>query len=90
MTMRIFARVQNSMVVELLRKDAAIATLFHPGLVWVDVSQQPMVKEGWTYDGTRFTAPALTPPDPPPPTLGDIQAQIDVLRAQVAALTKHP
>jgi hypothetical protein len=90
MTMRIFARVQNSMVVELLSTDAAIATLFHPGLVWVDVSQQPMVKEGWAYDGTRFTAPALTPPDPLPPTLGDIQAQIDVLRAQVAALTKHP
>lgn len=90
MTMKIFARVQDSTVAELLRTDAAIATLFHPGLVWVDVSRQPMVREGWAYDGTRFTAPAPTPPDPPPPTLGDIQAQIDVLRAQVAALTKHP
>jgi len=90
MTMKIFARVENSIVAELLRTDAAIATLFHPGLVWVDVSQQPMVKEGWAYDGTRFTAPAVTPPDPPPPTLRDIQAQIDVLRAQVAALVKHP
>ena len=90
MTMKSFARVQNGTVAELLHTDAAIATLFHPGLVWVDVSQQPMVKEGWAYDGTHFTAPALTPPSPPPPPLVDMQAQIDVLRAQVAALTKHP
>ena len=90
MTMKIYARVQAGTVAELLSTNAMIATLFHPDLLWVDVSEQPMVKEGWVYDGKRFTAPPLTPPNPPPPTLGDIQAQINLLRAQVAALTKHP
>lgn len=87
--MKTYARVLDGAVVELLRTDDAITTLFHPGLVWIDVSGQPTVKEGWHYDGAHFAPPAALPAEPPQLTLAEIQAQIEALRAQVALLARH-
>lgn len=87
--MKTYARVLDGAVAELLRTDDAITTLFHPGLVWIDVSGQPAVTEGWRYDGTRFAPPTPLPPEPAQPSLAEIQAQVQALRAQVASLARH-
>jgi hypothetical protein len=85
--MKTFARIQNGAVAELFATDADIGQLFAPALLWVDVTDLPGVVQGWLYDGSVFTAP---PPvsAPPAPSLADLQAQLQALAAQIAALTK--
>lgn len=84
--MRTYARIQNGLVVELLKTDSDIAKLFPPELVWVDVSGQPNVKDGWRYDGKSFTAPSTVPPAAPLPTIAELQAQLAALNAKMAML----
>jgi len=86
MTMKTYARIQDGMVAELLRTDAPIGTLFHPGMTWIDVSDQANVAEGWTFDGTRF-ARAVVPVAPAGlPTMPQVLADLAALKAEVAAL----
>ena len=86
MTLKTYARVQDGIVAELMRTGAVISTLFHPGLTWIDVSGQPTVAEGWTFDGTRF-APVATPVEPAGlPTMPQILADLASLKAEVAAM----
>lgn len=40
---------------------------YHDGLTFVDISGNPDVQVGWSYDGAHFSPP----PPPPPPTLAD-------------------
>ena len=82
-----FARIQDGAVAELFATDADINLLFAPALVWVDVTGVPGVVEGWRYDGSDFTPPPPVPA-PPAPSLGDLEAQLQTLAAQIAALTK--
>lgn len=65
-----YARIQDGVVAELYTplQGVSIATCFAPGLVWIDVTSQPDVAPGWTYDGSTFAAP-VTPPLTPQQTL---------------------
>jgi len=84
--MRTYARIRSGLVVELLKTDGDITSMFNPELVWVDVSSQPNVTEGWHFDGASFLPPAPPPPMAPAPTVAELQVQIAALGAQLAAL----
>jgi len=45
--MQIYARIENNKVAELFTTDADIKQLFHPSLVWVDVTHVAGVEIGW-------------------------------------------
>ncbi|WP_052742276.1 tail fiber assembly protein [Pseudomonas frederiksbergensis] len=71
--MKTYAHIYNGLVVELFSTDLDITTLFHPSLVWVDVTDQPDVIPGWTaeqVDGVWVIAPYV----PPPPTYAELLA----------------
>ena len=85
--MKIYARIQDGLIAELLRTDDDITGLFNPALSWVDVSSQPDIAEGWHFDGTNFTPPSPPPPGAPGPTIAELQTQLAALSAQLAALS---
>lgn len=86
MTPKIYARIQGGVVAEVLHTEAAISTLFHPGIVWVDITGDTKVVEGWTFDGARF-APAATPVEAVGmPTMPQILAELASLKAEIAAI----
>ena len=72
---------------ELVATDFDIATLFNPALVWVDVSNVTGIAPGWRQSANGFSPPP-TPPAPTPPTLVELQTQLDAISAQITALTK--
>jgi hypothetical protein len=51
---------------------------FAPNMVFVDITNQPQVQEGWSHDGTGFSAPGV-----PVPTTEEINAP---LLAELSAL----
>jgi hypothetical protein len=59
--MRIWGRVADGAICELLHTDRGINELFHPDLQWVDVTDQEEVLEGWLWDGERARAPEGVP-----------------------------
>jgi hypothetical protein len=85
--MRTYARVQDGVVAELLKTSSDVTQMFHPSLVWVDVSSNAAIREGWHFDGKEFSGP----PQPSEPasgsTLADLQAQLVLLEAKFAALS---
>ncbi len=87
--MRTYARIQDGCVAELLKTDGDITAMFNPELVWIDVSAQPSVAEGWQFNGTTFTTPVIVPPTAPVVTLAELQAQIAALSAQLAAFSEQ-
>jgi hypothetical protein len=60
--MKTYARVYNGIVRELLSTDGDITKMFHPDLVWIDVTGfDPRPQEGWTYtDEGGFDLPGVT------------------------------
>jgi hypothetical protein len=56
--MRIWGRIADGVVCELVHSDRAISELFHPALHWVDMTDQAEVAEGWLWDGERAHGPA--------------------------------
>lgn len=95
-TMKTYARIQNGTVAELLRTDLPISGLFHPGLTWIDISDQPGIGEGWTFDGMRFAKAAVPASPVLIPTMAELLAELASLKAEVATLkaevlpsTKH-
>jgi hypothetical protein len=84
--MRIYARIQNGIVAELLKTEGDITRMFNWALVWVDVSSQADVAEGWHFDGTQFITPASPQPVAQIPSITELQAQLAALSAQIAAL----
>lgn len=85
--MRTYARMQNGIVAEVLKTDGDITRMFNPALVWVDISSQADVVEGWHFDGTNFTAPATHHTSAQVPSIAELQAQLAALSAQIAALS---
>jgi hypothetical protein len=85
--MKTYARINNGIVAELLETDGDITGMFHSALVWVDISSQAGVKEGWQFDGTNFTAPSTHQTIAQAPSLAQLQAQLAILSAQIAALS---
>lgn len=85
--MKTYARIQDGLVAELLKTDGNITSMFNPGLIWMDVTSQPGIAENWQFDGTNFAPPSVPPPAAPVPTIAELQAQIAVISAQLAALS---
>jgi len=90
--MKTYARIQDGRVAELLTTAANPGSLYHPSLLWVDVSGMSSVAVGWNYDGSRFSA---RQPQPQPqqatatkPTIEDLQSHLSLISAQIAALRK--
>jgi len=75
---RVFALIQNDLVHEIIRTEAAIGDLFHHGLTLVETTTDVAV--GWRWTGGAFTPPSATPPSLAPPS------PIDLLRAELTAL----
>ena len=61
-------------------------TLFNPALVWVEVTGEPHVAEGWLYDGQHLTPPAPSAA-PVGPSLAELQEQLRALTARMAAFS---
>jgi hypothetical protein len=59
--MNTYARVENSVVVELLSTDGDIHAMFHRQLLWIDAAEAVGVAIGWHYDGSALmpTAPVV-------------------------------
>ena len=85
--MKIYARILDGRVAELLTTDFDIAGKFNPALVWVDVSNVTNIAPGWQQSAGGFSPPP-TPPVPVMPTLAPLQAQLNAINAQISTLTK--
>jgi hypothetical protein len=84
--MKTFARIATGAVAEIITTDRNIATLFHPGLEWVDVTGKP-VAVGDIVSGSGF-APPTPPATPAMLTMAQLQAEIVRLAAQIDKLAR--
>jgi hypothetical protein len=87
--MKTYARIDNGVVAELLHTDKDIRSMFNPALVWVDVSAQPEVTEGWSFDGSHFAPPSEPAGTEQAPTITELQVQLTALSARIAALASR-
>jgi hypothetical protein len=85
--MKKFSRIKDGLVAELLMTEGDIAAMFNPAIVWIDVSSGPPIAEGWSFDGRNFAPPPTPPAAPSAPTIAELQVQIAMLAAELAALT---
>ena len=85
--MRTYARIHDGVVAELLKTASDITTMFHPSLVWVDVSTKPEIREGWHFDGKEFSGPPKPTAPASGPTIAELQAQLVLLEAKFATLS---
>ena len=74
---------------EILETGLDITHLFVPTLVWVDISSQPGIIDGWRYDGKGFSPPYNLPSTLHVPTILELQAQLATLSAQIVALSSE-
>ncbi len=89
--MKTFARLQDGLVVELVTTEQPIHMLFHPDMVWLDVSGEPAVTTGWLSDGRTLSRPpvpeaVLSPTLNPVAELAEIRSALATLQARVDAL----
>jgi hypothetical protein len=86
--MKTYARLEDNVVKELFTTDSAICSLFHPSLIWIDVTGKVM-EVGWVrVEGGGFAAPPPPEPGPAIPTLADLVAELADLRATLAQLRR--
>jgi hypothetical protein len=85
--MKTYARIQDGLIAELLQTNGDITSMFNRALVWVDISSQPNVGEGWHFDGTKFTPPSPSPAIALVPTLPELRARLEALSAELAKLS---
>lgn len=57
--MKNYARIDRSLVAELLSTDGDITEMFHTDLIWVEVSDGESPQVGWGYVDQEFVAPAM-------------------------------
>ncbi|HBO5585616.1 TPA: hypothetical protein L4556_002036 [Pseudomonas aeruginosa] len=56
--MAMYARIWNGVVAEVFETDQDISTLFHPDIVWVDISDEhPMPGVLWVFSQGVFSPP---------------------------------
>ena len=85
--MRTYARIQNGVVAETLKTSSDITKMFNPTLVWIDVTTQAEVREGWHFDGKKFSPPPESATAAPMPTIAELRAQLAALDAKITALS---
>ncbi len=86
MDLKSFARIDGDTVAEIFKTAADVGKLFHPSLIWQDVTDHPEVCVGWKHDGASFSPPTAVD-TPAAPSLADLQAQLLALQAQIGRLT---
>lgn len=86
--MKTYARIQNGRVAELLKLGSDPSALYHPSLLWIDVSAMPSVALGWEYDGADFTPPQPGESNSAKPSIEELQSRLSLLSAQIEALRK--
>jgi hypothetical protein len=86
--MRSYARIQDGRVVELITTDSDISTMFHPALRWIEAPTARGIAEGWSYDGSVFSKPAVIETVAPPLSISEIQTQLKTLSAQLSTFTR--
>lgn len=64
------------------------SALYHPSLLWIDVSTMPSVAVGWEYDGAAFTPPQPGEVIGGRPSIEELQSRLTLLNAQIEALRK--
>lgn len=58
--MRTYARIQDGVVFEFFATDGNISEMFHPSLVWIDVTEmEPQPELGSRFDGKLLTARSI-------------------------------
>lgn len=70
--MKTYARIEGNLVAELFSTDGDISTMFHSGLIWVDVTATlPRPEQNWiaTETGVQWTFAAPSVPAPTPAQL---------------------
>lgn len=78
--MKKYARSSGNVVVELFETDGDITTMFHPDIVWRDVTDIVGIAEGWEDDGVTFSAPVG-------PTLADTKkVLVESVDSKVSAI----
>lgn len=82
---RTYARIENGVVAELLKTNADVTKLYHPELIWVDITGRNEIDERWKYDGANFEAP-IRVAEPPTTSLAELEQQVRVLAARLEAL----
>jgi hypothetical protein len=87
--MQKYARIQDSRVAELLETDGDIISMFNPALLWVDVSSEPTVDHGWSFDGMNFIPPPVSAPNEAAPTIAELQVQIAAIAARLTVLSQQ-
>lgn len=65
--MELMALILSGVVINIVSWDGVSPWTPDPSYTVVDITSQPQVAIGWSYDGTNFTAPILPPPPPPLP-----------------------
>lgn len=63
--MKNYARIEDKRVAEIVALDVEPDALYHPSLVWVDVTNiNPAPEVSYLYDGKVFTAPVIETQEP--------------------------
>lgn len=62
---QVYAVIEGAVVVNIINADDAFVAEYYPAAVRVDVLT-PVPAIGWSYVDGTFSAPVITPPDPPP------------------------
>lgn len=73
-TMRRYGRVDQDRIVEFFETDGDISQMFHPSIIWAEVTNNPEVQLGWVAtktDGVWTFAEYV----PPPPTEQELIAK---------------
>ncbi len=85
--MKTYARLENHVVAEVINTTGDIAKLFHPSLVWVEVTGKG-IQVGWVQntDGTFAPSPSPAVTTVPPPSVAELLTELTAMRAQVAQL----
>lgn len=84
--MKIYARIQDGRVAELMTTTADIKSAFHPSLLWIDVSSLEGLSVGWSYNAGHFRRPEVTSPASEQPSLAELRAQVALLTQKITAL----
>jgi hypothetical protein len=82
--MKIYARIEDGVVAELLSIEGSIAGRFHPSLTWVDATGQAVAVGYRQLTGSFVPPPAAATA---PAASGTEVATIAELRAQLAAMS---
>lgn len=85
--MKTYARIQDGLVAELMTTGSDVTQMFHPSLIWIDVSADTPIKEGWRFDGKGFSPPHEPTEPASALTVGELQAQLASIEAKLAALS---